>query len=272
MAVERAHERALAALGAQVGVHLEAGLAQDPHHPAREPGGGGVGGLRDEHDVDVADVVQLAAAALAHRDDREPAGPCSPSPASATATASAACSAARREVRQPRGDLLHAQHRQVGLGDGRRGRRRRAPAARRGTRCAGPRRPPNRSASRCRHPPTPAGGASGLGADRREQGRGELVPAPAPRCGRRAAGASGRGAARGGRRARSSCPARRTAAPAGPTSARSAASNSPSGRCSGGDEPLDAPEREVGVGAAGERPHDLLRALGGRSPAHQPSW
>ena len=28
MALERAHERALAAFGAQVGVHLEAGLAQ----------------------------------------------------------------------------------------------------------------------------------------------------------------------------------------------------------------------------------------------------
>ena len=76
MPVERAHQRALPALRPQVGVHLEAGLARDPHHAARPAAaGGGVGGLGHEHDVDVADVVQLVPAALAHRDHGQPPAP-----------------------------------------------------------------------------------------------------------------------------------------------------------------------------------------------------
>jgi hypothetical protein len=69
VAVERADQLALAPLRPQVRVDLEARLPRHPHHPGGELGGGRVGGLGDEHDVDVADVVQLAPAALAHRDD-----------------------------------------------------------------------------------------------------------------------------------------------------------------------------------------------------------
>ncbi len=83
---EGAHERSVAALGAQVGVDLpdgalDGGLGADPHHVGGQPGGGlhGLGlvrpvpRLRDEDHIDVGDVVQLAPAALAHRDDGEPA-------------------------------------------------------------------------------------------------------------------------------------------------------------------------------------------------------
>ena len=73
------------ALGAEVGVDRPDGalggvVGADLHHLGGELGGGprghGVRGvvdrLVDEDDVDVADVVELAAAALAHRDHREP--------------------------------------------------------------------------------------------------------------------------------------------------------------------------------------------------------
>ena len=87
MAGEGAHQRAVAALGPQVGVDgpdgaLDGGLGADPHHVRGEPGGGlhapcprrrPSTGLADEDHVDVGDVVQLVAAALAHRDDGEPA-------------------------------------------------------------------------------------------------------------------------------------------------------------------------------------------------------
>ena len=87
MARERAHERTVATLGAQVGVDLpdhalRGVLAAQPHRRRGQPGGGldglllvgAVGRLVHEHDVDVAEVVELAPAGLAHRDDRQPAG------------------------------------------------------------------------------------------------------------------------------------------------------------------------------------------------------
>ncbi len=86
VAGEGPHERAVPALGPQVGVHgpdgaLDGGLRADPHHVRGQPGRGPdrlrlvgpVDGLPHEDDVHVGDVVQLAAAALAHRDHREPA-------------------------------------------------------------------------------------------------------------------------------------------------------------------------------------------------------
>ena len=73
MAVEGADQRALPALGAQVGVDLEERLGGDAHHRRGEPGGDVRLALAHEDHVDVADVVQLAAAALAHPDDPEPA-------------------------------------------------------------------------------------------------------------------------------------------------------------------------------------------------------
>ena len=79
-----AHQRTVLALGAQGGVDLpqrpgrRRGRA-DPHQPGRQVGGDrgrlllghALGRLRDEDDVDVGDVVQLAATGLAHGDDRE---------------------------------------------------------------------------------------------------------------------------------------------------------------------------------------------------------
>ncbi len=86
VAGEGADQGAVPALGAEVGVDgpdgtLDGGLGADAHHVRGEPGGGpeGLGlvgaldGLADEDDVHVGDVVQLVAAALAHRDDGEPA-------------------------------------------------------------------------------------------------------------------------------------------------------------------------------------------------------
>lgn len=88
---EGADEGAVAALGAQVGVDrpdgaLDRGLRADPHQVGGQPGRGLerlafvsfpvadlFRKLRDEDHVDVRDVVQLVAAALAHRDDGEPA-------------------------------------------------------------------------------------------------------------------------------------------------------------------------------------------------------
>ncbi len=76
-----AHQLPGLALRAQRGVDLPGGLPADPHeggaHPGRGGGGLGVVGavqrLGDEHDVDVADVVELPAAALAQPDDGDPA-------------------------------------------------------------------------------------------------------------------------------------------------------------------------------------------------------
>ena len=85
VAGERPDEGAGLALGAQVGIdrpdHALRRLHRaGPHQRRGEPGRGGDGPLlvaalhrlSDEDDVHVADVVQLAAAALAHRDDGEP--------------------------------------------------------------------------------------------------------------------------------------------------------------------------------------------------------
>ncbi len=264
VAVEGAHERALTALGAQVGVHLEAGLAQDPHHPACEPGGGGVGGLRDEHDVDVADVVQLVAAALAHGDDREPAR------IAALVVGELGDGDGQRrpqrgggEVRQPGRDVLDVQHRQLGLGDGGEvggrehhqlvavGGAQRLDGGRSGElcsastrcacrRCVRDRRRPPRAAPpwgprRPRVPiaqPVPAVGVQRevVGERRRAPEQGEQ-PAPQPHL--------------GAQRRVERRPVRE-----------------------GGDEPLHGPQREIRVGTAGQRPHDLLSAL--RRPVPRP--
>lgn len=83
---EGAYEGAVAAFGAQVGVDgpdrpLDGRLGADPHEVRGESGGGlkGLGlvgagrRLPDEDHVDVGDVVEFVAAALAHRNDGEPA-------------------------------------------------------------------------------------------------------------------------------------------------------------------------------------------------------
>ena len=84
------HQRAVAPLGPQVGVHgeqraLRGALRTHLDQPGGELGRGaqrrrlspalaGPGGLRDEDHVHVAGVVQLPGAALAHGDHRQPAG------------------------------------------------------------------------------------------------------------------------------------------------------------------------------------------------------
>ena len=209
VSVERADQRALPALGTQVRVDREAGLPRDAHHPGGQPGGPLVRGFGDEHDVDVADVVQLRATRLAHGDDSEPAR---------LAVGLRERDGERRpqgrggQVGELRGDVLERQDRQRRLADGgevgggegehlvavggaqgvhgrrcrattRRRRPARLPAGRRG-----PRRRPS-ATSRC-------------GWRRRCTRRGRP----------RSAGASGRDGRRGGRRARSSRRAGRTAA------------------------------------------------------------
>ena len=72
MRVQRAHQLAVLALRPQRRVDLEERLRGEPHHLAGHPGGDRVGLFGDEDDVDVADVVQLAGTALAHRDHRQP--------------------------------------------------------------------------------------------------------------------------------------------------------------------------------------------------------
>ncbi len=86
VAGEGPHQRTVSALGPEVGVNrpdgpLDRRLGTDPHQVRGQPGRGAqglglvglLGGLRHEDDVHVGDVVELMAAALAHRDDREPA-------------------------------------------------------------------------------------------------------------------------------------------------------------------------------------------------------
>ena len=70
--VQRAYQLALLAFGSQRRIHLEEGVAGEPHHLAGHSGRERVGIVGDEDDVDVADVVQLARATLAHRDHRDP--------------------------------------------------------------------------------------------------------------------------------------------------------------------------------------------------------
>ncbi len=72
MRVQGADQLAVLALRPQRRVDLEERVGGEPHHLAGDPGGDRVGVLADEDDVDVADVVQFARAALAHRDDGEP--------------------------------------------------------------------------------------------------------------------------------------------------------------------------------------------------------
>ena len=83
MACQRADQRAGAALRTQPRVDRPGHLRADPHHRRRELRGRAqrallvllaVHGLGDEDDVDVAHVVELPAAGLAHADDGQPAG------------------------------------------------------------------------------------------------------------------------------------------------------------------------------------------------------
>ena len=73
--VQGAHQLTLLALGPQRGIHFEERVAGKPHHLAGDPGGQGEAAVRaivgDEDDVDVADVVQFAGPAFAHRDHGE---------------------------------------------------------------------------------------------------------------------------------------------------------------------------------------------------------
>ncbi len=86
MAGQGPHQRPVAALGPQIGVHrpdraLDGGLGADPHEVGGQPGRGlhrlalvgAVGRLPHEDHVHVGDVIELVAAALAHRDDGEAA-------------------------------------------------------------------------------------------------------------------------------------------------------------------------------------------------------
>ena len=66
----------------------------EPHHLAGHPGRDRVGVLADEDDVDVADVVQFARTAFAHRDDGQPRRLAVVAAHRPVATSSAAASAA----------------------------------------------------------------------------------------------------------------------------------------------------------------------------------
>ncbi len=72
MRLDRPDQLAAATFGSQPGVHLEERRRGDPHHLAGHSGALRVGTLADEDHVEVADVVQFAGTAFAHRDDREP--------------------------------------------------------------------------------------------------------------------------------------------------------------------------------------------------------
>ena len=61
-----------ATLRPQPGIHREERRRGHPHHLAGHAGAERVGPLGDEDDVDVADVVQFAGTAFAHRNDRQP--------------------------------------------------------------------------------------------------------------------------------------------------------------------------------------------------------
>ena len=72
MRVQGADQFAVAALRTQSGVDLEEGVRSQPHHLAGDPRGHRIGRFGHENHVDVADVVQFARTAFAHRDDRQP--------------------------------------------------------------------------------------------------------------------------------------------------------------------------------------------------------
>ena len=208
MAGDRAHQQSRLALGTQRRVHrpdraLRGVVGADPHQVAGQLGGGpgrpvvrrAVGGLVDEDDVDVGDVVELVATALAHRDHRQPgesrvlARPV----AGRSPARPPGCPRPGRRARPPR-----RRPRGGGPGPGRP-----VAAAPGGTRLAGRPRPRRRARWRS---------ARGRRGRRRR-------PAAAPRARRtprggwspssgRTARASARGAGPGGRRARRSRPGR----------------------------------------------------------------
>ena len=69
MGIHGAHQGALLTLRAKSRIHVEEGPGCQPHHLPRHPGCDGAGVLTDEDHVDVADVIQFAGSAFAHRDD-----------------------------------------------------------------------------------------------------------------------------------------------------------------------------------------------------------
>ena len=122
MAGEGADEGPGLALGPQRGVDLPQralgrAVRAGPHHAGREPGGRperGVlvrpgTGLGDEDDVDVADVVELAPAALAHADHRE-AAQVGLVTELGTRDRQARLQRRRGEVGQLGGDVVHVEH------------------------------------------------------------------------------------------------------------------------------------------------------------------
>ena len=70
--VQGADQRTRFALRTKGGVNFEERLRGEPHHLAGYPGDQWVGVLPHEYDIHIADVVQFAGTALAHRDDRQP--------------------------------------------------------------------------------------------------------------------------------------------------------------------------------------------------------
>ncbi len=228
VARDGAHQRAVLALGPQRRVDrpqraLGGGRRAGAHEAGRQrrPDAnrallvGSSRRLGDEDDVDVADVVQLAAAGLAHADDGEPAASW-PSPNSSRAIASAASSAA--SARSASASAATGRSRP---GRDATGRGRRSAAARAGRRPAGRRMPCARLAARAAtaaYPlaqALPPGAPLGVGDVRPVLGVDRQVVAQravTPRA-RRAAGSVGRRPAR----PRSGAPGRhRAQARAGP--------------------------------------------------------
>ena len=158
VAGQGADQRALAALGAQVGVDrpdraLAGVVGADPHQVRGELGRGAQrgpvvgglprlqhGGLVDEDHVDVGDVVELVAAALAHRDHRR-AGPMPRSRPPGRGRRPAPPRASR-----PRGRRSPRRRRRARRGGP--GRARRGAAGSGGTPPAARRRPPRRAVRR----------------------------------------------------------------------------------------------------------------------------
>ncbi len=268
MAGQGAHQGAGLALGAQVGVDrpdraLHGVLGADLHELGRELGGdprcralvdvpGGLGRLEDEEHVDVGDVVELVAAALAQRDDAQSrrlrsghAGPRDRQRSVERAGGQVGqlgrgvvdpevvSEVAGREAGQD-APVLHPQR--VGrLGRRQGGRRLRALGI-----------GAHRLEQRPPHRRTPGGGWS----------RGTGRPARATARGAGTGGRPGPGWHRGPRAAASRCPRRRPA--------RGRARGPPARR-----QPSQPTERLVGVGGAGQDRDERLRPLPQRPRARR---
>ena len=256
VSVERADQRALPALGTQVRVDREARLPRDAHHPGGQLGGPLVRGFGDEHDVDVADVVQLRATRLAHGDDSEPAR---------LAVGLRERDGERRpqgrggQVGELRGDVLERQDRQRRLADGgevgggegehlvavggAQGVHGVAVAQRRGGGALGTRRRAVGVRADGRQQRRGAGGDVGA---RVGGGRGQ--PAPAVGLGDEVVAERGRATEQG-----EQPPAEHDVI------AQRGLAGRPLARVRA-REPVQCPQREVRVGAAGQGPHDVLDA------------